>query len=179
MTASFRTYRPIADDDLQTPEAQFAFALGAALRWQLWLFFPPNAFGWRGAAMPCDDLPRRPPSDAADTLWVAINAVVQQSPADELIVALERRGGPDPTITDRQWMRAVADAADRAGVRLRSVLISHTRGVREHEPLAPTLPDSAGDQAGARNAITTPHSDVVARARRANRSAAERRRRLE
>ena len=52
---------------------------------------------------------------------------------------LERRGSPDPGRLDRDWMRVVADACDRAGVHLRSVLISHTRGVREHAPPESTL----------------------------------------
>jgi len=149
MNGTFRTYRPAISqnptaqnptaDDLESPEEKLAFALGPALRWQLWLFFPPNAVGWGGAAMPCDDLPRRPPPDAADTLFAVIDPVARRAAAGELILALERRGGPDPGRIDREWMRAVADAADCAGVRLRSVLISHSRGVREHEPLAPTL----------------------------------------
>ena len=150
MTGTFRTYRPVTADDLQTPEEKLAFALGPALRWQLWLFFPPNAFGWGGAAMPCDDLPRRPPPEAGDTLFAVIDPVARRAPASELILGLERRGGPDPGRIDREWMRAVADAADRAGVRLRSVLISHTRGVREHEPLRPTLPDSAVERGATR-----------------------------
>jgi len=145
MTGTFRTYRPATShhppaDDLQTPEEKLAFALGPALRWQLWLFFPPNALGWGGAAMPCNDLPRRPPPEAVNILFTVIDAVARRAPASELILALERRGGPDPGRIDREWMHAATDAADRAGVHLRSVLISHTRGVREHEPLAPTLP---------------------------------------
>ena len=148
MPGAFRTYRPtvtrpVTDDDLQTPEAQLALALGPALRWQLWLFFPANDDGFGGLAMPCDDLPRRAPADAADTLFTVIDGVARLSGATELIIGLERRGGPDPGRLDREWMLAVATAADRAGVRLRSVLISHTRGVREHEPPAPTLPGLA------------------------------------
>jgi len=139
MTGAFRTYRPLSDDDLETPEAKLAYALGPARRWQLWLFFPPNAAGFEGAAMPCDDLPRRAPAEAADVLRTVISAVVDRAPADELILGLERRGGPEPSRLDREWMLATADAADRAGVRLRSVLISHARGVREHALPAPTL----------------------------------------
>jgi hypothetical protein len=118
---------------------QLAYALGPAIRWQLWLFFPANAFGFGGAAIPCDDLPRRAPAEAADVLHTVISAVTECAPASELILGLERRGGPDPGRLDREWMLAVSTAADRAAVRLRSVLISHTRGVREHEPPAPTL----------------------------------------
>ena len=145
MTGAFRTYqptitRPVTDDDLQTPESQLALALGPAIRWQLWLFFPPNESGFGGLAMPCDDLPRRPPADAAETLFTVIDGVAAHCAASELILALERRGGPDPGRLDREWMLAAAQAADRAAVLLRSVLISHTRGVREHAPLAPLLP---------------------------------------
>lgn len=157
MTGAFRTYaptvtRPVTDDDLQSPEAQLALALGPAIRWQLWLFFPANDDGFGGLAMPCDDLPRRAPADAAETLFTVIDGVAQFSAATELIIGLERRGSPVPGRLDREWMLAAATAADRAGVRLRSVLISHTRGVREHAPPAPTLDtsfatlDDHGDQ---------------------------------
>ncbi len=147
MTGAFRTYQPtitlpITDDDRQTPEAQLAFALGPAIRWQLWFFFPPNALGFGGLAMPCDDLPRRAPAEAADTLFAVIDGVARHAGATELILALERRGGPDPGRLDREWMLAASTAADRAVVRLRAVLISHTRGVREHAPPAPTLSGS-------------------------------------
>ena len=144
MTGAFRTYAPtvtlpITDDDLQSPEAQLALALGRAIRWQLWLFFPPDEHGFGGAAMPCDDLPRRAPAEAADVLHTVISGVAERTSASELILALERRGSPDPGRLDRDWMLAAATAADRAGVRLRSVLISHTRGVREHAPPASIL----------------------------------------
>lgn len=142
MTGTFRTYspvvrRPVTDDDLQSPEAQLASALGPAICWQLWLFFPPNESGFTGLAMPCADLPRRAPAEAADTLFTVIGGVAEHSGATELIVALERRGSPDPGRLDREWMLAASTAADRAAVRLRAVLISHTRGVREHAPLTP------------------------------------------
>lgn len=148
MTGAFRTYqptvtRPITDDDLQTPEARLAFALGPAI-----FFFPPNDLGFGGLAMPCDDLPRRAPAEAADTLFTVIAGVARHAGATELILALERRGGPDPGRLDRKWMLAASTAADRAAVRLRAVLISHTRGVREHAPPAPTLPGLDGEGQG-------------------------------
>ena len=139
MTGAFRTYRPVTADDLEPLEARIASVLGPAIRWQLWLFFPPSTFGGDGLSMPCDDLPRRPPADAADVLFTMIDAVARHTAHTELIIALERRGSPDPGRLDRDWMRVVADACDRAGVRLRSVLISHTHGVREHTPPEPTL----------------------------------------
>lgn len=139
MTGAFRTYRPVTIDELETHEARLAFALGPALRWQLWLFFLPSPFGGGGMSMPCDDLPRRPPPESIETLARLIESVASALPATELILGLERRGGPDPTRIDREWMRVVCEASDRAGVRLRSVLISHTRGVREHEPPQPAL----------------------------------------
>jgi len=139
MTGTFRTYRPITADDLQTPEEQLAYVLGPALKWQLWLFFPPNSEGFGGAAMPCDDVPRRPPPEAVDTLFTVIDAVAKRSSCTQLIIGLERRGGPELNRIDREWMRVAAEASDRAGVRVRSVLLSHTRGVRHYDPLAPTL----------------------------------------
>lgn len=134
MTGAYRTYRPITPDDASTREAQLALALGPAIRWQLWLFFEPGAFGGESLAMPCDDLPRRPPTDASELLARMFTTVSQYTGCTELIVALERRGGADPNAIDRAWMVALADACHRANVRFRSVLISHTRGVREHQP---------------------------------------------
>lgn len=139
MTGAYRNYRPITPDDVTTREAQLALALGPAIRWQLWLFFEPGAFGGQSLAMPCDDLPRRTPTDASEVLARMFTTVSQYTGCTELIVALERRGGPDPNALDRAWMAALADACHRAGVRLRSVLISHTSGVREHEPPQPSL----------------------------------------
>lgn len=143
MTGAFRTYRPVTIDELETHEERLAFALGPALRWQLWLFFPPSPFGGGGMSMPCDDLPRRPPPESIEGLARMIESVARALPATELILGLERRGGPDPTRIDREWMRVVGEASDRAGVCLRSVLISHSRGVRSHEPPQPAL-DSVG-----------------------------------
>jgi len=142
MTGAYRTYRPVTADDLERLEARIASLLGPAIRWQLWLFFPPSAFGGDGLSVPCDDLPRRPPADAADVLFTMIDGVARHTAHTELILALERRGSPDPGRLDRDWMRVVADACDRAGVHLRSVLISHTRGVREHAPPEPTLAEA-------------------------------------
>src|SRR6476660_4285095 len=124
MTAAYRSYRPITRDDVSTREAQLALALGPAIRWQLWLFFEPGAFGGESLAMPCDDLPRRPPADASDLLTQMFTTVSQYTGCTELIVALERRGGPDPNALDRAWIAALAEACNRADVRLRSVLIS-------------------------------------------------------
>lgn len=147
MTGTYRTYRPVTDDDLSTREAQLALALGPAIRWQLWLFFEPGPFGGAGLAMPCDDLPRRPPADAATLLAPMLATVVEHIGPSELIVGLERRGGPDPTGVDRAWLAAMADACARASVTFRSVLISHSRGVREHP--AP--------RSGSTQAISAPH----------------------
>ena len=79
MTGAFRTYRPVAADDLERLEARIASVLGPAIRWQLWLFFPPSAFGGDGLSMPCNDLPRRPPADAADMLFTAIDEIARHT----------------------------------------------------------------------------------------------------
>lgn len=166
MTGTFRTYRPVppaapaaaarsaashgrtrvitpehplTEAELQSPEAQLAYALGPALRWQLWLFSPPTDDGFAGLAMPCDDLPRRCPPDAGELLTPLLHGL-HEAGARTLIGALERTGGPDPTRFDREWMLALSAAAHEADLTLRSVLISHTRGVREHPAPSPALP---------------------------------------
>lgn len=148
MNGAYRTYAPITRDDLTTREAQLALALGPAIRWQLWLFFEPGAFGGQGLAMPCDDLPRRPPSDVVELLAPMLSTVTDHIGPSELIVGLERKGGPDPTVVDRAWMSAFAEACERASVPFRSVLISHTRGVRER---AAPRPASSVAAAGSRS----------------------------
>lgn len=130
---------PLTETELQTPEAQLAFALGPALRWQLWLFLPPTDDGFAGVAMPCDDLPRRCPADAVSFLSPLLSGL-HDAGARTLIVALERKGGPDPSRFDREWMLALSTAAHEADLTLRSVLISHARGVREHPAPSPALP---------------------------------------
>ena len=161
MTGTFRTYRPappaaasahrtgrtrvitpehpLTEAELQSPEAQLAYALGPALRWQLWLFLPPTDDGFTGLAMPSDDLPRRCPADAGAVLAPLLHGL-HEAGARTLIVGLERTGGPDPTRFDREWMLALSTAAHDADLTLRSVLISHTRGVREHPAPSPALP---------------------------------------
>ena len=154
MTGTFRTYRPappgrrtrvvtpehpLTEAELESPEAQLAHALGPALRWQLWLFLPPTDAGFTGVAMPCDDLPRRCPADAAAMLTPLLHGLCDAG-ARTLVIALERKGGPDPTRFDREWMLALSTAAHDADLTLRSVLISHTRGVREHPAPSPALP---------------------------------------
>ena len=147
MNGAYRTYRPVAPDDVSTREEQLALALGPAIRWQLWLFFEPGASGGGSLAMPCDDLPRRPPADAGEVLAGMFAPVSEHTGCTEVIIALERRGGPDPNALDRAWMAAIAEACDRVGVRLRCVLISHTRGVRGHEPPALADPSAADESA--------------------------------
>lgn len=160
-TGTFRTYRPapptatsvhhagrtrvitpdhpLTEAELTSPEAQLAYALGPALRWQLWLFLPPTDDGFTGVAMPCDDLPRRCPADAGAVLVPLLHGL-REAGARTLIVGLERKGGPDPTRVDREWMLALSTAAHEADFTLGSVLISHTRGVREHPAPSPALP---------------------------------------
>ncbi|GAA1734723.1 hypothetical protein [Microcella frigidaquae] len=130
---------PLTEAELESPEAQLAYALGPALRWQLWLFLPPTDDGFTGLAMPCDDLPLRCPPDAGAILVPLLHGL-HEAGARTLIVGLERTGGPDPTRVDREWMLALSTAAHEADLTLRSVLISHTRGVREHPAPSPALP---------------------------------------
>ena len=130
---------PLTEAELQSPEAQLAYALGPALRWQLWLLLPPTDDGFTGVAMPCDDLPRRCPADTVSFLAPLLHGL-REAGARTLIVGLERTGGPDPTRVDREWMLALSTAAHEADLTLRSVLISHTRGVREHPAPSPALP---------------------------------------
>ena len=130
---------PLSEAELQSPEAQLAYALGPALRWQLWLLLPPTDDGFTGVAMPCDDLPRRCPADTVSFLAPLLHGL-REAGARTLIVGLERTGGPDPTRVDREWMLALSTAAHEADLTLRSVLISHTRGVREHPAPSPALP---------------------------------------
>ncbi len=147
MTGSYRTLvrddlpdRGIPPELADTLEAKLALALGPAIRWHLWLFFvPPEGAkpGEGGMSMPCDDLPRTPPPDAFDVLTRVIGSVAPAIGSTEIILALERRGSPEPGRLDRAWMRLVTTAADAVGVTVRSVLISHTRGVRGHN--APTV----------------------------------------
>jgi hypothetical protein len=130
---------PLTEAELQSPEAQLAYALGPALRWQLWLFLPPTDDGFTGVAMPCDDLPRRCPADTVSFLAPLLHGL-REAGARTLLLGLERTGGPDPTRVDRGWMLALSTAAHEADLTLGSVLISHTRGVREHPAPSPALP---------------------------------------
>jgi len=132
MTGRFRTIAPSDSPDFSDVDQRFAHALGPALRRQLWLrFFTPGDDD-QGVVIQLDELPMRPAPDAAEQLAHVLSSVADQGAWTTLSVAFERRGRPDPTSRDTEWMHVVHTASGAAALNLGTVMICHSRGVRAY-----------------------------------------------
>lgn len=129
MTGRFRTIAPPDSTFINDADRQFAEALGPAIRRQLWLRFDTPGAATKGVVIQLDQLPAAAPPEAAANLTNVMAALVEQGNYTSVTLVLERHGGPEPTTRDREWMRAARDAAERVGLDIGLVLISHSRGV--------------------------------------------------
>ena len=91
---------------------------------------PDNDSG--GVIIQLDDLPLAPSPDAADDLITVMTMLAEEGQYTTVSPVFERRGGPEPTTRDREWMHAIHAAARSVGLALGLVLISHSRGVRAY-----------------------------------------------
>ncbi|HET8957186.1 MAG TPA: hypothetical protein VFM95_01890 [Microcella sp.] len=132
MTGRFRTVVQRDSALIEDADRQFIEALGPAIRRQVWLRFETPDSAAKGVVIQLDQLPVSAPPDAAAALTNVMEAVLQQGEFTTVSPVFERSGGPEPTTRDREWMHAVHLAADRAGLEIGLVLISHSRGVRAY-----------------------------------------------
>lgn len=130
MTGHFRTIAPLDSSLISAADREFVCALGPAIRRQFWLRFFTPGFEQDGVAIQLDGLPARADSDAPEHLARILSGVAEHGNWTALSIAIERRGGPDPTERDREWMHAVRAAATAAKLQFGTVMISHSRGVR-------------------------------------------------
>lgn len=132
MTGHFRT---VASPDIpliNDADREFIGALGPAIRRQLWLRFDTSGATTKGVVIQLDQLPVAAPPDAAATLANVMGVLVEQGNYSSVSPVFERRGGPEPTARDREWMHAFRTAAQQVDLTIGIVLISHSRGVRAY-----------------------------------------------
>lgn len=152
MTGHFRTIAPLDSSLFSEADREFVCALGPAIRRQFWLRFFSPGFEEDGVAIQLDDLPTRADPDAPEHLARILSGVAEHGNWTALSIAIERRGGPDPTERDREWMHAVRAAATAANLHFGTVMISHSRGVRMYVEREQMAQDGQGgpDEAASR-----------------------------
>lgn len=132
MTGHFRTVSPPDSPMINDADRQFIEALGPAIRRQLWLRFDTPGATTKGVAIQLDQLPAAAPPDAAASLANVMRVLVERGNYSSVSPVFERRGGPEPTARDREWMHAFRTAAQQVDLDIGIVLISHSRGVRAY-----------------------------------------------
>lgn len=103
--------------------------IGRASRRQLWFLFLDENQVQLPLLIPLDDYPSAP-DDSVHHLARAMGQAMDAAGADSLVVVMERYAASGLAPADVAWARAIHDAFDLEGVRLRGLLLSHNRGVR-------------------------------------------------
>jgi hypothetical protein len=119
--------QPLTSDNLI--EARVSALVGRACRRQIWFLFLDSENIQLPLIMPVADLPALP--DAAVTR-LADNVAfrVGHLNARAVIIVLERYAGTQFSTADTAWARALDEGFAAAGLPVRAVLVSHSRGVR-------------------------------------------------
>src|SRR5690606_19547044 len=79
--------------------------------------------------IPLDDYPSSPDA-SVHHLARAIGQAMETAGADSVVVVIERYAASALAPADVGWAKAIHDAFDLEGLRLRGLLLSHNRGVR-------------------------------------------------
>ncbi len=103
--------------------------IGRASRRQLWFLFLDGDQVQLPLLIPLDDLPARPDETVSD-LAQGMGEAMKAAGAESIIVVIERYASSALTPADTSWAKALHDAFDQDGIRLRGILLSHNRGVR-------------------------------------------------
>lgn len=119
--------QPLTTDALI--EQRVGALVGRAVRRQLWFLFLDQDQVQLPLMMPFGDPPQRPDASVS-TLASVIELAAEQENASSVIVVIERYADAAFTDTDREWARAIVGALGKREVPVRSVLVSHRRGVR-------------------------------------------------
>ena len=119
--------QPLSSDALI--EQRVAALVGRAARRQLWFLFLDHENVQLPLILPFDDPPLRP--DATITnLAQMIDSAAEAVNATSVIVVIERYADATFTDSDKEWARGIIAALEGRGVEVRSILLSHRRGVR-------------------------------------------------
>ncbi len=121
------TTEPLVTDALI--EKRVAALIGRACSRQLWLLFLDAESIQLPALVAIDDHPSLP-DDSVVHLAERVRSTCTDEGAHSVVVVIERYAGPDLSVPDLHWARALGESLDEAGVPLRAILLSHRRGVR-------------------------------------------------
>jgi hypothetical protein len=119
--------QPLTTDALI--ERRVASLVGRAVRRQLWFLFLDRDQVQLPLVMPFSDPPLKPDASVS-TLARVIGLAVESENASSVIVVIERYADSVFTEADKEWARAIVGAFKEREVVVRSILISHRRGVR-------------------------------------------------
>jgi len=104
--------------------------IGRALERRVWLLLLDASAVQLPVLLPCDGVPARPAADDADHLGRVVREIAVIAGAASVVIVLERPGPERIAEPDREWARTLRAACGNAGMPLRALLLSHTRGVR-------------------------------------------------
>jgi hypothetical protein len=119
--------QPLTSDDLI--EARVSALVGRACRRQIWFLFVDTENMQLPLIIPVADPPTLPDA-AVSQLAGNIASGVEHLDARSVIVVLERYANAQFSTADKAWARALGSGFDAAGLPVRAVLVSHSRGVR-------------------------------------------------
>ncbi len=121
------TSQPLTTNDLI--EERVSALVGAACRSQLWFLFLDKHDVQLPLIIPISDPPNRPDA-GVERLAELIEDKACDAGARSVILVIERCTDAMFTHADKLWARCLTEELATAGMRVRSVLISHTTGVR-------------------------------------------------
>lgn len=119
--------QPLTSDDLI--EARVSALVGRACRRQIWFLFVDSENMQLPLIIPVADPPALPDGGVPQLVGNVARGV-EQLDARSVIIVLERYAGAQFTAADKAWARALGSGFDAAGLSVRAVLVSHSRGVR-------------------------------------------------
>lgn len=120
------------DSPLVTDEDVLERASGLlrhAIRRQVWLMFLDEHDRQLPLLMP-SYVPRIPSAGHRENYSRVLGVIFEESGADSLVVAYERRGPDELTAADRAWLALIRDACEESAIRLRGPLLVHDEGLR-------------------------------------------------
>ena len=119
--------QPLTSDNLI--EARVSALVGRACRRQIWFLFLDSESIQLPLIMPVADPPPLPDA-AVSRLADNVAMGVEHLDARSVIIVLERCAGAQFSAADTAWARALDEGFGAAGLPVRAVLVSHSRGVR-------------------------------------------------
>lgn len=123
--------QPLASDSLI--EQRIAALVGRACRRQLWFLFVDGKNVQLPLIIPVADPPVMPDLAVPQLVGNIVQAG-ESMDAHSVIVVLERYAGSQFSPADKAWADALDTAFGHTQLRMRAILVSHSRGVRWFAP---------------------------------------------